>query len=59
MTATKFAEAIGARLTLPSRSLLDGAKYVTADKSAIEKRFERVSEGNTTGAYLAPQEQTK
>lgn len=54
-TAEAFSVAIGARLTLPSRSLLAGGKYIHSERgSDIKKRFERVSERNTTGAYLGP-----
>jgi hypothetical protein len=51
-TAREFAASVGAKFTEPSRSLLDGAKYVTADKSEISRRLKRVTEANPSGGYF-------
>ncbi len=50
-TAHEFAASTRAKLTLPSRSLLDGGKYIHSDFSQIGKRLERVSETNPNGRY--------
>ncbi len=54
MSARELAEATGAKLTMPSRSLLDGGKYVPHLHSQIGKRMGRVTSNNPSGAYPGP-----